>query len=137
VVTADLFVSLKDGLTMTTSTPRALNVDVLYTHTLGEPTCIVQSDIPYPDGADVLGKRKFLEENYDWLRKALMQEPRGHKDMYGVFLAPPTTAEFDAGTIWMNGLDFMHTCGHGTIGLSIAMIEAGLKAREGLVTLTL
>ena len=96
MVKADLFASLKDDLTMTTSIPRALNVDVLYTHTLGEPTCIVQSDIPYPDGADVLGKRKFLEENYDWLRKALMQEPRGHKDMYGVFLAPPTSAEFDA-----------------------------------------
>jgi proline racemase len=102
-------------------------IDVIYTHTLGEPTCIVHGGILYPGGTDILAKRRFLEENYDWLRQALMQEPRGHKDMYGVFLTPAATPEADAGTIWMNGLDFMHTCGHGTIGLSMAMVATGLK----------
>ena len=66
------------------------HVDVIYTHTEGEPTCIVHSGVRYPHGLDILGKRRHLEQHYDWLRKALMQEPRGHRDMYGVFLTPPT-----------------------------------------------
>ena len=59
------------------------HVDVIYTHTEGEPTCIVHSGVRYPHGLDILGKRRHLEQHYDWLRKALMQEPRGHRDMYG------------------------------------------------------
>lgn len=113
---------------------RASVVDVVYTHTLGEPTCIVLGGVLYPGGTDILGKRRFLEAEYDWLRKALMQEPRGHKDMYGVFVTPAATPEADAGTIWMNGLDFMHTCGHGTIGLSVALLALGLKRPEGDLT---
>ena len=51
--------------------------DVIYTHTEGEPLCIVHSGITYPFGSDILEKRRFLEESYDWLRRALMREPRG------------------------------------------------------------
>src|SRR5215216_6056588 len=60
--------------------------DVIYTHTEGEPLCIINGGIPYPYGSSILEKRKFLEENYDWVRCALMREPRGHRDMFGVFL---------------------------------------------------
>jgi proline racemase len=109
-------------------------IDVTYTHTLGEPTCVVYSGVSYPAGATILEKRRHLEENYDWLRRALMQEPRGHRDMYGVFVTPPSEPGFDAGTIWMNGLGFMHTCGHGTIGLSMAMVAMGLKPATGDIT---
>ncbi len=73
--------------------------DVIYTHTEGEPLCIVHSGIPYPAGSTILEKRAFLETHYDWLRTALMQEPRGHKDMFGVFLTPPSSSEYDAGLI--------------------------------------
>jgi proline racemase len=114
--------------------PATRVIDVVYTHTIGEPTCIVTSGIIYPGGMDILAKRRFLEDNYDWVRQALMQEPRGHKDMYGVFLTPAETPEADAGTIWMSGKGFMHTCGHGTIGLSIALVSMGLKPAEGVIT---
>jgi proline racemase len=101
-------------------------VDVIYTHTEGEPTCIVPGGVAYPAGLDILGKRRFLEARYDWLRRALMREPRGHKDMFGVFVTPPSEADADAGMIWMDGEHFMHMCGHGTIGLSMAMVAGGL-----------
>ena len=108
-------------------------IDAIYTHTEGEPTCIVTGGIVYPAGSDILAKRRFLEENYDWLRCALMQEPRGHKDMYGVFVTPPSTPGMHAGTIWMNGSEFMHTCGHGTIATSMALVATGLvPADEGI-----
>ena len=41
--------------------------DVIYTHTEGEPLCIVHSGIPYPAGSSILEKRAFLEQNYDWV----------------------------------------------------------------------
>jgi proline racemase len=109
-------------------------VDCIYTHTEGEPTCIVPSGIPYPPNSSLLEKRRFLEENYDWLRKALMREPRGHKDMFGVFVTPPSSPETDAGIIWMDGDRFVDMCGHGTIALSMVMVSHGLVPRRGDIT---
>lgn len=83
--------------------------DVIYTHTEGEPLCIIHSGIPYPPGSSILEKRSFLEANYDWVRKALMREPRGHADMFGVFLTPPSSPEFDAGLIYIDGTEYS-TC---------------------------
>lgn len=106
-------------------------VDVIYTHTEGEPTCIVHSGITYPFGSDILEKRRFLERNYDWLRRALMREPRGHSDMFGVFVTPPSGPDADAGMIWMDGDRFVDMCGHGTIALSMAMVATGLHPGRG------
>ncbi|MCG8544882.1 MAG: proline racemase family protein, partial [Alphaproteobacteria bacterium] len=109
-------------------------VDVIYTHTEGEPTCIVHAGIAYPAVGDILAMRTYLETHYDWLRRALMREPRGHSDMFGVFLTPPTSPEADAGMIWMDGSDFRHMCGHGTIALGMAMVANGLVAADDPVT---
>lgn len=106
-------------------------VDVIYTHTEGEPTCIVHSGIAYPFGSDILEKRRFLEREYDWLRKALMREPRGHNDMFGVFVTPPSGPDSDAGMIWMDGDRFVDMCGHGTIALSMALVATGMHRSEG------
>ena len=100
--------------------------DVVYTHTEGEPLCIIHSGIPYPAGSTILEKRRFLEENYDWLRLALMREPRGHRDMFGVFLTPPSGPDFDAGLIYIDGTQYSHMCGHGTIAVGMAMVALGL-----------
>lgn len=109
-------------------------VDVIYTHTEGEPTCIVHSGITYPYGSDILEKRRFLERDYDWLRRALMREPRGHNDMFGVFVTPPSGPDTDAGMIWMDGDRFVDMCGHGTIALSMAMVATGMHPGNGPTT---
>jgi proline racemase len=103
--------------------------DVIYTHTEGEPLCIVHSGIPYSAGSTILEKRAFLEEYYDWVRKALMREPRGHRDMYGVFLTPPSSKDFDAGLIYIDGTEYSHMCGHGTIAVAMTMVSLGLVPR--------
>jgi len=104
--------------------------NVIYTHTEGEPLCIIHSGIPYPAGSSILEKRVFLEENYDWLRKALMREPRGHADMFGVFLTPPSSTDFDAGLIYIDGKEYSHMCGHGTIAVAMAMVAHGMVPRS-------
>jgi proline racemase len=112
-------------------TMRGQNIfDVIYTHTEGEPLCIIPSGIVYPENSSILEKRKFLEERYDWLRRALMQEPRGHKDMYGVFVTPPSSHHFDAGMIYIDGTGYSHMCGHGTISLSMTMVARGMVREE-------
>ncbi|WP_153100057.1 proline racemase family protein [Paraburkholderia hayleyella] len=103
--------------------------DVIYTHTEGEPLCIVHSGIPYPAGSTILEKRAFLETHYDWLRQSLMREPRGHKDMFGVFLTPPSSQAFDAGLIYIDGTEYSHMCGHGTIAVAMTMVALGLVPR--------
>jgi proline racemase len=59
-----------------------------------------------------------------------MQEPRGHKDMYGVFLAPPFSRGYDAGLIYIDGTQYSHMCGHGTIAVAMAMVARGMAPRN-------
>ena len=80
-------------------------IDVIYTHTDGEPTCIIHGGIPYPHGLDIVGKRQFIRDNYDYIRTALLREPRGHNDMVGVFVTPPSSPDADAGMLWADGDD--------------------------------
>lgn len=103
--------------------------DVIYTHTEGEPLCIIHGGIPYPTGSSILAKRAFVETHFDWLRKALMREPRGHANMFGVFLTPPSSEEYDAGLIYIDGTEYSHMCGHGTIAVAMAMVAKGLVRR--------
>jgi len=104
-------------------------VDCIYTHTEGEPTCIIHGGVTYPAGLDILQKRAFLQANYDHVRLALMREPRGHKDMFGVFVTPPSEPDADAGMLWIDGERFVEMCGHGTIALSMALVSHRLVHR--------
>jgi proline racemase len=110
-------------------------VEMIYTHTEGEPTGIIHSGILYPPKSSILDKRRFLEANFDWLRRGVMREPRGHRDMFGVFLTPASEPGFDAGMIWIDGDNFIHMCGHGTIGLSMAMVAQEMVPTAELTTI--
>lgn len=113
-------------------------IDVIYTHTEGEPTCIIHSGIRYPYGGDILAKRAYLQQHHDQVRTSLMREPRGHKHMFGVFLTPPSDAEHDAGMLWIDGERFVDMCGHGTIALSMAMVSHRLAPppqADGITTI--
>ncbi len=108
--------------------PKSHFLDVIYTHTEGEPTCIIHSGIPYPHGLNILEKRQYLEDNFDYIRTSLMREPRGHNDMFGVFLTPPSEPGMDAGMLWVDGERFVEMCGHGTIALGMVMVSHGMVA---------
>ena len=55
-------------------------------HTLGQFTRVVLSGFPEIKGNTMIEKKKFLENNCQEYRTALMHEPRGHKDMFGSIL---------------------------------------------------
>ncbi|QAA34528.1 proline racemase family protein [Clostridium manihotivorum] len=100
-------------------------------HTMGEPTRIILHGFPELEGKAIMEKKKFLESNYDNYRKALMLEPRGHKDMFGAIVIEPTCEEADLGVIFMDSGGYLNMCGHGSIGTATVAVETGLvKVKE-------
>ena len=104
---------------------------VIDTHTEGEPTRIVLAGIPNLEGSTLREKRRFLAEKLDWLRTALLLEPRGHDNQFGAMLLPATSKDADYALIFMDTAGFLDMCGHATIGVTTALIELGIaEAKE-------
>ena len=97
-------------------------------HAAGEPLRIVTAGIPRIPGHTILDKRRWVKDNLDDVRKALMWEPRGHADMYGAYLTEPVTPEADLGVIFMHNEGYSDMCGHGVIALATVAVAQGLVA---------
>lgn len=95
-------------------------------HTCGNPVRLVTSGHPNLRGNTMSEKRQDFLENYDWIRKGLMFEPRGHDMMSGSFLYPPCSENADASILFIETSGCLPMCGHGTIGTVTAGLEAGL-----------
>lgn len=107
-------------------------LQVVDAHTAGEFCRMVIGGFPEPEGNTMIEKKKWMEENYDHVRTALMLEPRGHHDMFGGFLCKPVSDEADLGVIFMDTGGYLNMCGHCTIGSVTVAIEAGLvESHEG------
>ncbi|MGF7159124.1 proline racemase/trans-L-3-hydroxyproline dehydratase [Rhodoligotrophos appendicifer] len=101
-------------------------ISTIDSHTGGEPTRLIVSGIPLK-GRTLLEQRDYMRNNLDHLRSALMCEPRGHRGMFGAVMAPATRPEVDFGIIWVDhDGSYLNMCGHGTIGIGIVCVEAGL-----------
>jgi len=104
------------------------------THTGGEPTRTIIGGLPYIPGKTVVDKMKYLRDHMDWVRTALMFEPRGHSVMSGVILTEPTHPEADIGVVFIETGGYLPMCGHDTIGVSTALVETGMVTVEEPVT---
>ena len=96
------------------------------THTLGEPTRIITSGFPDIPGITMMEKKEILEQRYDHLRRALMCEPRGHKDMVGALILPAEHTASAFGVVFMDAKRWVNMCGHASIGCAMYAVEAGL-----------
>lgn len=95
-------------------------------HTCGNPVRLVAEGGPDLKGYNMKEKRQDFIENYDWIRKGLMFEPRGHDMMSGSILYPPSDARNDVGVLFIETSGCLPMCGHGTIGTITMAIENGL-----------
>lgn len=95
-------------------------------HTLGQFTRVVVEGFPHIEGNTMIEKKRFLEENCQDIRTALMLEPRGHADMFGSVLMEPVHDEADFGVVYMDTGEYLNMCGHGTMGTATVCVEAGL-----------
>ncbi len=97
-------------------------------HTGGEPVRIVVDGLPPIPGATILEKRRYAREHLDDVRRALMAEPRGHADMYGVWPVEPDLPGADLAVLFTHNEGFSTMCGHATIALGRWAVEEGLVA---------
>ncbi len=95
-------------------------------HTCGNPVRLVAGGGPLLKGNNMSEKRQHFLQEFDWIRKGLMFEPRGHDMMSGSILYPPHDPENDIGVLFIETSGCLPMCGHGTIGTVTIMIEEGL-----------
>lgn len=95
-------------------------------HTCGNPVRVVTNGRPPLSGASMSEKRQHFLKEYDWIRKGLMFEPRGHDMMSGSFFFEPQDPENDFGILFIETSGCLPMCGHGTIGAITIGIEEGL-----------
>jgi 4-hydroxyproline epimerase len=120
-------------------------ISVIDTHTGGEPTRIVTSGGPDLGDGSMAERLACFRDAHDPFRSAVVNEPRGSDVMVGAILLPPVDPACAAGLIFFNNIGYLGMCGHGTIGVAVALAYLGrigpgshrLETPVGLVTITL
>lgn len=95
-------------------------------HTCGNPVRLIVEGGPELVGNSMSEKRQHFLNDFDWIRKGLMFEPRGHDMMSGSILFPPHDPANDAAILFIETSGCLPMCGHGTIGTITIAIEEGL-----------
>jgi 4-hydroxyproline epimerase len=120
-------------------------ISVIDTHTGGEPTRIVIGGGPDLGSGTMAERLARFRDRHDTFRSAVVNEPRGSDVMVGAILLPPVDPACAAGVIFFNNVGYLGMCGHGMIGVTVAMAHLGsirpgahqVETPVGTVTATL
>ncbi|KAF0181474.1 MAG: proline racemase [Limisphaerales bacterium] len=120
-------------------------IQVIDSHTGGEPTRVVISGGPDLGGGSVAEQLKVFRDQHDRFRSAIVNEPRGSDVLVGALLCPPADKSCVNGVIFFNNVGMLAMCGHGTIGLIVTLAHLGrigpgehrIETCVGVVTATL
>ncbi len=100
-------------------------IQVIDTHTGGEPTRVVISGGPPLGNGPVSEKLAVFARQYDAFRSAVVNEPRGSDVMVGALLVEPADTTCFCGVIFFNNVGYLGMCGHGTMGVAAALGHLG------------
>ena len=100
-------------------------VQVIDSHTGGEPTRVVVAGGPDLGGGPLLVRRERFARAFDSFRSAAVTEPRGSDVVVGALLTEPHEPGCAAGVIFFNNVGVINMCGHGTIGLAVTLGHLG------------
>jgi len=100
-------------------------IQVLDSHTGGEPTRLVLDGFPDLGKGSMAERRARLAEQHDSWRAATVLEPRGSDVLVGALLCEPVDPSACAGVIFFNNTGYLGMCGHGTIGLVVSLAHLG------------
>lgn len=95
-------------------------------HACGNPVRVVAGGFPLLPHLSMADRRDLFVRDHDWIRKALMFEPRGHDVMSGAILYPSIRSDCDFGVLFIEVSGCLPMCGAGTLGLVTIAIEEGL-----------
>jgi 4-hydroxyproline epimerase len=102
-----------------------LRLDIVDSHTAGEPTRCVVAGGPDLGSAPLAGRLETLRRGYDSYRRAILCEPRGSDVLVGAFLVEPVDRACAAGVIFFNNAGYLGMCGHGAIGVAVTLAHLG------------
>jgi 4-hydroxyproline epimerase len=101
------------------------SVQVIDSHTAGEPTRVVIAGGPSLGDGDLQSQLEAFRSQHDSFRTAVLCEPRGSEVMVGALLCPPHDPAATAGVIFYNDVGYLGMCGHGSIGLITTLAHLG------------
>ena len=95
-------------------------------HVAGEPLRLIVDGAPRPSGKTMAQKRDWMKRHADQVRRAVVLEPRGHRDMCAAMLTEPVAPGSDAGVVFLQNDGYPVLSGHGVIAVATIAIESGL-----------
>ena len=101
-------------------------IKTIESHTQGTPERIVVAGAPRVSGSTMIEKYRHMQEEFDGIRKFLVNEPRGHRNMCASILTEPVSEGADLGVIFLEPGGYPTMCGHGLIAICTALVETGL-----------
>jgi 4-hydroxyproline epimerase len=125
--------------------PPSSSVQVIDSHTAGEPTRVVIDGGPDLGRGPLTDRLARFRERYDHFRSGVVNEPRGSDVVVGAILLEPFDPTCKAAVIYFNNVGYLGMCGHGTIGLVRTLEHMGrigpgehrIETPSGVVTTTL
>ena len=100
-------------------------IEVIDSHTAGEPTRCVLSGGPDLGRGPLVDRVARLRRDHDWMRRAILCEPRGSDVVVGAWLLEPDSPECVAAVVFFNNVGYLGMCGHGTIGVAVTLAHLG------------
>ena len=100
-------------------------VEIVDSHTGGEPTRVVISGGPDLGEGTIKERAERFHAQFDSFRSAVVNEPRGSDVLVGALLLKPADSNCVAGVIFFNNVGMLGMCGHGTIGLMVTLAHLG------------
>jgi 4-hydroxyproline epimerase len=98
---------------------------VVDSHTEGEPTRLIVEGGPCLGEGPLHERRRRLAEQFDHVRRFVIDEPRGHDALVGALLCEPSDPSCDGGLIFFNNAGYLGMCGHATIGAAVTLAHLG------------
>jgi 4-hydroxyproline epimerase len=102
-----------------------MRIHVVDSHTGGEPTRLILSGGPELGRGSLLERRERWRTEFDALRSAIVNEPRGSDAIVGALLCEPVDPSCQLGVIFFNNVGYLGMCGHGTIGVVATLAHLG------------
>lgn len=116
---------------MTDDLTLSRRIEVIDSHTAGEPTRCVLSGGPDLGEGSLVDRMARLWRDHDWMRRAILCEPRGSDVAVGAWLLEPDTPDCVAAVVFFNNVGYLGMCGHGAIGIAATLAHKG-RIRPGI-----
>jgi 4-hydroxyproline epimerase len=107
------------------NTALPLRIEVIDSHTAGEPTRCVLSGGPHLGTGPIAERLEKLRAHHDVYRRAILCEPRGSEVLVGALLLEPVDPAAAAAVIFFNNAGYLGMCGHGVIGVAATLSYLG------------